>query len=107
MNHVAWLELMQFPPEWLAWHLLPEELAAIQLAGYEPGHEDASEHDRHGAFQWWLKSDPEPEVLIQLAKLSWLDPDAPMGGYVRKCIGEMPSCNSEVRDALNAPYQRA
>jgi hypothetical protein len=107
MNHADWLELMRFPPEWMAWHMIPEALATIQLAGYEPGHEDASEHDRHGAFQWWLKRESDPETLIRLVKLSWLDPDVLMGRSVRKCIAELPNCNSEVRIALDTPYRRA
>lgn len=107
MNHDAWLELMRFPPEWVAWHMIPEALAAIQLAGYEPGHEDASEHDRHGAFQWWLKQQPAPEILVQLARLSWLDPDPLMARHVRDCIARQSGDNAEVRDALATPYQRA
>src|SRR5687768_10739189 len=106
MTHAEWLELMQFPPEWVAWQLIPPELAAIQIAGYEHGHENASEHDRHGAFQWWLKREPAAEVLVHLAQLSWLDPDPPMGGYVRDCIARQPNCNAEVLRAINSPYRR-
>jgi len=107
MKHVDWLKLMQFPPEWLGWQLIPTELAAIQLAGYDPEHEGAPEHDRHGAFQWWLKRNPSPETLVQLARLSWLDPDQPMALYVRECITKQPGCNTEVTDALSIPYRRA
>ena len=106
MTHADWLKLMQFPPEWMAWQLIPAELATVQLASYEPGHEGAPEHDRHGAFQWWLKREPTPEVLVHLAQLSWLDPDQPMGGYVRECIAKQPGCNTEVRRAISSPYQR-
>ena len=107
MTHTDWLELMQFPPEWAAWNLVPAELATVQMAGYQPGHEEASEHDRHGAFQWWLTQQPSPEVLVQLARLSWLDPDPPMAQYVRDCIAKQSSYNAEVEDALATPYQRA
>jgi hypothetical protein len=107
MTHTEWLDLMQFPPEWAAWQLIPSELAAAQLAGFEPGHEEASEHDRHGAFQWWLKRQPRPEVLVQLAQLSWLDPDPLMAKYVRECISQQPGCNAAVAHALGVPYQRA
>jgi hypothetical protein len=106
MNHADWLDLMRFPPEWMAWHMIPEALAHIQLAGYAPGHEHASEHDRHGAFQWWLKREPDPEILIRLVRLSWLDPDILMGRSVRKHIAELPNCNSDVRISLDTPYRR-
>ncbi len=107
MTHSDWLKLMQFPPEWTAWNLIPSELATMQLSGYEPGHEGASEHDRHGAFQWWLKQHPRPEVLVQLARLSWLDPDQPMAQYVRECIAKQSGKNAEVGNALATSYQRA
>ena len=98
---------MQFPPEWMEWNLIPPELAALQLSGYEPGHEDAPEHDRHGAFQWLLKQQPGVEVLVQLARLSWLDSDQLMAKYVRECIANQSGNNAEVGSALASPYQRA
>ncbi len=107
MTHTDWLKLMQFPREWTVWQLIPAELAAVQLSGYERGHEQAPEHDRHGAFQWWLKRSPSSEVLVQLAQLSWLDPDQPMAQYVRECIAKQSACNAEVRQALGTPYKRA
>ena len=107
MTHTDWLKLMQFPPEWEAWHLIPNELAAIQLAGFEPEHAGAPEHDRHGSFRWWLKREPSSDVLVQLVQLSWLDPDQPMAQYVRECIAKQPNCNAAVTSALGSPYQRA
>ncbi len=106
MNHSDWLKLMQFPPEWTAWCLIPSELAGLQLSGYESGHEGASEHDRHGAFQWWLKQNPSLEVLVQLTQLSWLDPDQLMAQYVRDCIAMQAGNSAVVRDALATRYQR-
>jgi hypothetical protein len=107
MKHADWLELMLFPPEWSDWQLIPTELAAVQLGGFRPEHQGAPEHDRHGAFQWWLSRNPDPEILVQLARLTWLDPDQPLGLYVRECIAKQPGCNVEVADALGTPYQRA
>ena len=107
MDQASFLKLMQFPPEWLDWALLPDALSSIQLAGYQPGHEDASEHDRHGAFQWWLRGSPDPEVLVQLVRLSWLDPDLPMAESVRSSIARHPNCNAEVLEAISTPYRRA
>ena len=102
-----YLTLMQFPPEWQTWALLPAEFAAEQLSLYKSGNENASEHDRHGIFQWWLLRKPDAELLIKLARLSWLDPDQPMAGYVRSCIEAQPHCNAEVRLALTTPFRRA
>ena len=107
MKHSDWLKLMQFPPEWTAWDLIPPELVALQLSGYEPGHEDASEHDRHGAFQWWLMRHPVAEVLVQLARLSWVDPDQLMAHDVRNCIARQSGDDIEVGEALAIPYRRA
>ena len=101
-----YLALMQFPAEWQLWKLLPVEFAQQQMALYRAGDEAAPEHDRHGVFQWWLRREPMPDVLIQLACLSWLDPDPLMGRHVRECISAQPNCNAEVRYALSTPYER-
>ena len=87
----------------MAWGMIPDELAVIQVDGYQPGHEDASEHDRHGAFQWWIKRDPDADVLVKLVRLSWLDPDPLMGRSVRRCISSQPHCDDTVREALQSP----
>ena len=101
-----YLTLMQFPPEWRLWDMLPLDFAMEQMELYQQGNESASEHDRHGVFQWWLRRNPSAGTLVQLAQLSWLDPDHPMAGYVRECIGTQPHCNAEVRLALSTPYRR-
>lgn len=106
MTYAEWLKLMQFPVEWQEWGLLPSELQAEQLARYEPGHESAPEHDRHGAFQWWLRGNPGPEVLAKLARLSWLDPDPTMAAYVRESIARHTQCSQAVLDLLAIPYAR-
>jgi hypothetical protein len=106
MNHEHWLKFMKFPEEWASWDLLPRELQELQSDRYELGQEHASEHDRHGAFQWWLKRDPSPEILVKLARLTWLDPDPKMSDYVRKSIGSLATCNALVQKALITPYVR-
>ena len=88
----------------MSWNLLPAELLAISTQGYALGHEEASEHDRHGAFQWWLRRDPSKDVLLKLARLTWLDPDPPMAQYVRECISQAEACDDDVRRALSEPY---
>ncbi len=66
--------------------MYPEKLAAIQISKYQPGHEAASEHDRCGAFHWWLKQEPTEQQLINLMKLAHLDPEPLMGADVRTYI---------------------
>ena len=103
MTHAEWLQLMGFPSEWTTWDMIPAELAECQLNGYEPGHEDASEHDRLAAFQWWLEREPDADVLVKLARLSWLDPDPLMARSVRQSISKQPRCDASVAEALRAP----
>lgn len=105
MTHQRWLELMRFPKQWSEWGLIPEELAVLQVAGYAPGHEASPEHGRHGAFQWWLRRQPPKEMLIQLARLTWLDPDPQMGAYVRDCISVQSGGDRDVEDALVHAYE--
>jgi len=94
MTKSEFLELMKFPPEWESLGMIPEELSKLQLANYKPGHEDASEHDRNGAFHWWLKQDPSEIVLKKLMYLASIDPESLMGYDVRSYI-EKASCYSE------------
>lgn len=105
MTHAEWLALMNFPAQWSEGGLLPEELQSIQLNGYEPGHEGAPEHDRHGAFQWWLQREVPKETIIRLTRLTWLDPDPLMGGYVRECLAKKYGEDKDIQDAILSPYK--
>ena len=96
MTKHEFLSLMQFPKEWAAWDLYPNELFEIQHSGYEPGHEAGSEHNRNGAFHWWLQQEPEATVLMQLVKLTLLDPDPYMGADVRRCITQSAHSTPEI-----------
>jgi len=87
---------MLFPKEWVEWDMLPDELMEIQIKGYEPGHEDASEHDRNGAFHWWLKRNPTKEQLTKLLKLTYLDPDPLMGKDIRSYIRKSNNYTSDI-----------
>ena len=107
MDQDTYLNLMRFPPEWLQWQMLPESFVASQSVLYQPGHESASEHDRHGVFQWWLRQNATPDVLVNLARLTWLDPDQTMAQTVRDHIALQSGFNSEVGHALSNPYKRA
>lgn len=107
MDRQSYLDLMQFPPEWQEWGMLPIEFVDAQRAEYKASHEQGSEHDRHGVFQWWLKQGLSVEQLIRLSHLTWLDPDQTMAGYVRECIAKRPQLNPVVAAALTTPYHRA
>ncbi|MEO1034301.1 MAG: ankyrin repeat domain-containing protein [Pseudomonadota bacterium] len=86
MDRTEYLRLMPFPKEWETWEMIPEEWLSGAMQSYEPGMEIASEHDRHGAFQWWLKTGPSEDQLLKLAQLANLDPDLPMAQSVRDSI---------------------
>ena len=103
MTFDEYLKLMKFPSEWQAWEMLPRAFVAEQMSLYQPGHENTSEHDRHGVFQWWLHQTPSASELVQLARLSWLDPDQKMAAHVRAHIETQPYCTAEVLLALTGP----
>jgi hypothetical protein len=88
MTKAQFLKLMQFPIEWTSFEMYPDELFQWQLATYEPGHEAGSEHDRNGAFHWWLRRTPNRDQLQKLLRLAALDPDPLLGtdlrNYIRK-----------------------
>jgi hypothetical protein len=83
------LELMKFPKEWLEWGMYPDELFNWQVENYLPGHEMASEHDRNGAFHWWLRRNPNIEQLQKLEKLAGNDPDHFLSADVLSYISEV------------------
>jgi len=90
MTKKEFVELMNFPREWLEWDMLPDIVLESQMNEYEPGHEYSSEHNRNGVFQYWLRGDANEEQLIKLVKLSKLDPDNTMCKYLRE--NDIPKC---------------
>lgn len=66
--------------------MYPDDLFQWQVSRYELGHEEASEHDRNGAFHWWLRRDPNRDQLELLLRLAILDPDPLLAADVRKHI---------------------
>ena len=100
MTRGEYLTLMRFPDDWEAWGLINDQWLAGAMKKYQPGHESGSEHDRHGAFQWWLKHQPSKDILLKLARLCWLDPDEVMANSVRKDISKSKACDVEVLNAL-------
>ena len=101
MKIEEYLNLMHVPKEWTEWNMLPEESYLEELIStYEPGMEDASEHDRNGFFHWWLKKEPTEEQLLKLAKLTNLDPDDSMSKDVQSYIIKANNCSNKVAAIL-------
>ena len=86
MTKSEFLELFRFPSEWMTLGMYPDELFQWQLSGYEPGHEASPEHDRNGAFHWWLRKAPTKTELENLLRLAALDPDPILGDDLRQYI---------------------
>ena len=82
MDKMSFTKLMGYPSEWVDWGMYPDELFAEQIRGYEPGHEEGSEHDRYGAFHWWIKKKPTPEQVNKLFRLAELESDRHMAADV-------------------------
>lgn len=100
MNKSDYMALMNFPGEWIELDMFPDELFEEIKDRYEPGHEDASEHDRNGIFHWWLKKQPEREVLLKLVELSYADPDQVMAADVRRYIAKSKHSDASVLSEL-------
>jgi hypothetical protein len=107
MNRETYIGLMKFPSEWSEWEMLPGDIIDLQISEYRPGQESASEHARHGVFQWWIRMGATEKQLVSLARLSWIDPDPPMGNYVRECMAKFGTQSTAVADAIASPYHRA
>ncbi|GAA6142611.1 hypothetical protein [Hydrogenophaga sp. 5NK40-0174] len=101
MTEEEFVQLMRYPEEWVLWGMLPEEVIHVQMGEYEPGSEAASEHYRNGAFHYWLRQEPDKGVLIQLVRLSFLDPDQRMAEWLRQDnIAKAMHCDEEVLSLL-------
>ncbi len=104
MTKNKFMELMRFSEEWEKSGMYPDELFLDQFNGYEPGHEEGAEHDRNGAFHWWLKKDPSKEELIILTRLTFLDPDQHMAEDVRSYIIKARNFESETETLMKELY---
>jgi len=96
MTKDEFLALMKIPSEWQELGMVPEELSKIQIERYKPGHEEAPEHDRSGAFHWWLKQDPSEEQLKKLMYLASIDPESLMGYDLKQYIEKAKNYTADV-----------
>ena len=101
MDSESFLELMNFPRAWQEWGMFPPELADSVVEKYKKGDEAGSEHDRNGAFHWWLRQSPGVSVLVKLVKLSALDPDPLMARDVRRYIRSSVNADDHVRRMID------
>lgn len=102
IDRAKFLEAMKFPREWEELGMFPDELSESLLAKYEVGHEEGSEHDRNGAFHWWLRQSPSREVLVSLVALTLVDPDPLMAADVREYIARSANADNEVRKVVGS-----
>jgi hypothetical protein len=102
MNKSEFLSLMAYPAEWLEWNMYPDELLEKQLHMYREGDERGAEHDRNGAFHWWLKQRITADQLKKLVLLTFKDPDPIMAQDVRKHIEGRNDLPQDVRALLRA-----
>jgi hypothetical protein len=98
MTKNEFLTIMRFPSEWEALGMYPDELFSGQQAIYKPGDEKGSEHDRNGAFHWWLRKPPDKTELMNLVRLAALDPDPLLGNSVRQYIYHSNNFDDDVAE---------
>lgn len=96
MNECDFLKKMNFPIEWDIYNMYPDELYLFQINNYREGDEQGSEHDRNGAFHWWLKRNPNTTQLTLLIKLTYLDSDQIMANDVRSYIRKAKNYDSSL-----------
>jgi len=71
-----YFELMSFSPDWKTLDMLPpSDFVQVLIDTYEPGMENASEHDRNGCFHYWLQRELTEIQLTNLKHLAKHDPD--------------------------------
>jgi hypothetical protein len=96
MTRSEFLAKMRFPPEWESLEMYPDDLFSWQISSYVPGHEQSPEHDRNGAFHWWLRKAPSSRELAKLLRLVALDPDIALASDVRGHIRQSKSFDSDL-----------
>ena len=96
MTKSEFMKLMRYPAEWETFGMYPDDLFQSQKSRYQVGHEEGSEHDRNGAFHWWLRRRPNKDQLEKLLRLTFLDPDAALGEDVRGYIRKTPAFDNDL-----------
>lgn len=96
---------MKFPDKWAELDMYPDKLFTGQLKLYKSDNDsDGYEHDRNGAFHWWIKINPNNLFLLNLVKLSFLDPDQLMGEDIRSYIIKQINYDEKVEGMMKEMY---
>lgn len=72
--------------DWMNFGMYPDELFMIQVIRHKKRHEQSSEHNRNGMFQFWLNKKMSNEEMIKLKKLALLDCDKSLQDFILKQI---------------------
>lgn len=101
MTRDEFIRLMQYPPEWREWDMLPGPLIDAQIAEYLSGRQHAPAHYRNAACHFWLQRQPEKDTLLNLIRLSYLDPD-PLVSYAFRTehLASLENVDADVAQAL-------
>ena len=99
-NKTRLAELLQFPKEWLAWKMYPDELFLEHRKQFQPGNESDSENERSETFHYWLSRELSEGHFIKLLKLSTLDPDPLMAEKIQDHIRKHKNCPPKVKQLL-------
>lgn len=104
MTKADFIKLMDYPEAWLSDGMYPDELFRAQLALYKPGDEKGAEHDRNGAFHWWLRRNPTKAELTKLLQLASLDPDVHMARDAVSYMVKAPAFDAELTEKAAALF---
>jgi hypothetical protein len=93
-------ELLDFPKEWLAWKMYPDEIFIVHRKLFQPGNESDSENERNEAFHFWLSRELTEHQIHKLIKLSQLDPDPLMAENIQSHINKHKNCTPKIKKLL-------
>ena len=93
-------KLLEFPQEWLAWEMYPDEIFFEHRKQFLPGNESDAENERNEAFHYWLSRDLSEDQFLKLVKLSRLDPDPLMAENIQAHIQKHKNCPLKVKKLL-------
>lgn len=105
MEKEHFLMKMHFPIEWITFNLYSDELFTSQIELYRKDNdEESSEHYRNGAFHWWLRRNPNKDILIKLIHLTFLDLEQLMADDVRSYIIKCNAFDNDLKGLMEELY---
>jgi hypothetical protein len=105
MKIEKFMEICQFPKEWVEYSLLPHEYLVAACAEFEKEYglnipKGGTEHWRYGAIVYLFKGSLDSKQLLNLLKAVIADPDRPMAGSVMKEIISHQSANELILEKV-------